>query len=548
MEEIKIGDLIIKPSLNKESKEAHPAIGVVDDVAYVGVWIPCQVIDKDRNIAHKDLLFLVTDRKEVILANDEELRKRDWKLAYKPVKFQNRWPLQCVQEYLKEANTVDPCQMFYKLVETWKAYVDFQDEREYLYHALWDIGSYLHHFFNAYPYPYIGGVKRCGKTKTLTVHSCLAFNAFFSNNMSTSSIYRLIQNARGTLVIDENEKLSQPDRALEFRSLLLSGYKKGAKVYRVEKNRKEELHPEAFEIYSPKVLANIQGLEDVLEDRCKNVYLKRSRNKDILNRDVDENNPQWSKLRNELYVFYLAYWKEILEIYHALSECSEPSVLVNSAGGAFENVEGMELLVGRELELWKGIFAIAIFLDKKLHLTKYTNTLHSPSSLTKQMLELAIDGAEQRRIENMTETGEAILLHILLQLVKDDGYLKVKTIRDEMAKQFDEEQKWLSTRWIGNALRRFGFKEKRRVGTGYEYFFSVSEVQDLAKRMEIDAPPFNLDNILTIATIPETQQGKCGYCSIEGPINREAVLHNKDRIALCDDCAWKIEKQMQKEE
>jgi len=71
-------------------------------------------------------------------------------------------------------------------------------------------------------YFYVGGVKASGKTKVLTLTYCLAFNAIFSNNMSTSTIYRLVQNARSTLLIDETEKLIDPNRAQDLRSILLS--------------------------------------------------------------------------------------------------------------------------------------------------------------------------------------------------------------------------------------------------------------------------------------------------------------------------------------
>jgi len=247
MEEVKIGDLTIKPSLSKDIKEIPPAMGVVDDTAYIGVWVPCEVVDKDGNIAFRDLLYLVTDKRDTILANDEILRQKGWRLAYKPIKFWNRWILKDIQAYLNGA-TIDPCDVFYQVMQAWKEYMEFSDEREYIYHALWDMATYFHHIFNAFPYLFIGGVKRCGKTKNLTLHSCLAFNAFFSNNMSASSIYRLIQNARGTLIIDETEKLSRTadrasERTLEFRSILLAGYKKGEKVYRVEKTSKEALQP-----------------------------------------------------------------------------------------------------------------------------------------------------------------------------------------------------------------------------------------------------------------------------------------------------------------
>jgi len=534
MEEVKVGDLTIKPFLNKEIKEVHPAIGIVDNIAYVGVWVPCEIVGKGGKVAFKDLLYLVTDKCEMILANDEVLRERSWRLAYKPIKFENRWLLNHVKVYLASAN-VDPQRVFNHLVDAWTEYMELPNESEYIYHVLWDMGTYFHHLFNAYPYHYVGGVKRSGKSKDLTLHSCLAFNAFFSNNMSTSSIYRLIQNARGTLLIDETEKLSQPDRALDFRSILLAGYKKGEKVYRVEKTRKEMLQPEAFEVYSPKALANIQGLEDVLEDRCKITFLRKSRNKQIMNREIEISAPRWSELRSELYMFYLAFCKEVKAVYNEISALGELSELVNFAGAQPFDAKDMEFLAGRELEIWKAILSLALFLDRKRCVpNKFTSSL---SSLTSLMLSLAIADAKQRHIENVTETGEAIVVQILQGLVREDNYYKVKTIKDKMAEAFDEEQKWLTTRWVGNALRRLGFKEKRRVGTGYEYKFSVDDVNDLVKRMGVEKPCLTVQEKLELILqkIVELQEER-GVSKIEianqlqEQIPREEILQLIEKL------------------
>jgi len=82
---------------------------------------------------------------------------------------------------------------------------------------------------------------------------------------------------------------------------------------------------------------------------------------------------------------------------------------------------------------------------------------------------LSRDRKKEKRIENVTETGEVILVSTLLKIVQESGYFKVKQIRDFMAKQYYDEQKWLNTRWIGRALGRLGFREKRRLGSGVEY-------------------------------------------------------------------------------
>jgi transposase len=66
-------------------------------------------------------------------------------------------------------------------------------------------------------------------------------------------------------------------------------------------------------------------------------------------------------------------------------------------------------------------------------------------------------------VENRTETLDFLLVQTLLSIVKEDAYYKVKEIKEAMAENFDEPQKWLTTKWIGNALRRLGFTEKRRM-------------------------------------------------------------------------------------
>jgi len=491
---IEVGDGVTITPLTSEYTPIHPSIGVVDATAFIGVWFPCKVTypsrkkGQDPQTKIKDTLFLVTDRKERILANDEVLRGHGWKLAYKPVRLKESWPLKRVQEYLN-GHQSDPAYVFNQILNDWRVYIEFSDDREYILHALWDMGTYFHVLFHAFPYLYIGGIKRSGKSKALTLHSCLALNAFFSNNMSTSSIYRLIQNAHGTLLIDETEKLTNPDRALEFRSILLSGYKRGAVVYRIEKTKTEMLVPEAFEIYSPKTLANIRGLEDVMDDRCIPTIMKRGKNRKITDREIEIESEHWSEL----------HWGDIKAIYTQICELSELTELVNFLRIP-QKISEMNLLTARELELWKPIFAIAKYFDDVLSM--FTNSL---SSLCSQMMSLALEKAKQKQVENITETGEVILAQILCSLVTTNDYYKIKDIRYEMAEQFDEEQKWLNTRWVGNALRRLGFTDKRRVGTGYEYKLTPESVLDLVERLgiELESKPKEPAKVATPPRLPD---------------------------------------------
>ena len=500
MSEKRLEGMTITPLLDEHLEKIHPVIGVVGDTGYVGVWIPSRIEDDKGNVAEKDLLYLVTDKGELIHADDRVLKERGWKLAYKPICFENRWCLEDVKRYLAgDSPPTDPKTILEHVLEQWTTYMELPSFEEYFYAALWDIATYFHPLFNSYPYKYIGGIKRVGKTKELQLHYCIAFNAIFSNNMSPSSIYRLIQNARATLLIDETEKLSNPERSQELRSILLAGYKNGEKVYRVERNRRDQLVPEAFEVYSPKALANISGLEDVLEDRCKVTFLKRSIDRRIADREINVKDPKWSAIRDELYRLYLQHWREVKACYDELNELNE---LVNLLKAY--NFTGYECLTAREWELWKPIIALARFFDKHgMSLSKFTSSLGSLSSLNGEgstgkftgslcslMLSLAIADSKRKHLEDQSESREHVLVEVLLEMASEadnkDRYILVREIRDSMAPRFDgEEQKWLTSRWVGKTLRRLGFTEKDRTSNGYKYLIKRRDVEQLAERLGI---------------------------------------------------------------
>jgi len=442
----------VAPIFDLKWKMIHPAVDAVDGVAYVGVGLPCQVTDNKGKVKLQDYHFLIGSDRSQILCRKEELAKRKIQLSHTVVKLPNRWSLESVKNWLDGKTSADPEALYIAIKTAFEMYIEFEDPAIYDFLTLWTIGTYFFHLFNSYPYLYIGGMKQVGKTKLLTLLSLLCHNGIFSNNISTSSAFRLIQSGRCTLLMDETEVLSNPERQVDFRNMLFAGYKKGALVYRTHK---DTLKPEPFEVYAPKAIANIIGIEDVLEDRCITIIMKRGKNLEIVNKEVPLESEVWQQMRDQLYVFYLSYFNE-------LGELSEQVNFV------------VEALSERELELWKPILALALFFDKYI------------PNLSKHILEFAKQKAEEKKIENLTETLEYILVQTLLECVKGDGFYKVKDIKEAVASCFDEEVRWLTTKWVGNCLRKLGFAEKRRVGTGYEYFLSRGKIEDLAERLGIE--------------------------------------------------------------
>jgi len=438
-----------------KEKFIQPAIGLFNNIFYYGFFIPC----RERNNGKKvDTFCLVTDNKGIIPVNNGKIEKLNAMLSSNPSKINDsRWSFRSIKEYLDGAPTPNPMEVFLKIRNIYEYYIDFSDNEAYDFFSLWSIGTYIYTIFQSYPYVYLHGMKAVGKSKCIALTNCIVFNAIFSGNMTTPTIFRLIEDHGCTLLIDETEKLSSRERQEDFRNILLNGYKFGARAYRTEeKNNSGSYKVKGFDLYSPKMLANISGLDDVLEGRCIRFILKKTHNKEICNRDIKTDSLLWGEIRDDLYVIALTQWKEIKKIYDELKNDSD--------------------IVDRDWELWKPIFAIAKFIG---------------SDLFERMKLLAKVKSTEAHNENVSDTLEYLLVRALLKIVEKDDFYKIKLIRSKMTESYDEEQDCLTHRWIGAALKRLGFIEKRRIGDGTEVRLTVKAVTDMGERLgvlEVDSP------------------------------------------------------------
>lgn len=515
-------ETFIKPLLGEKIITIHPAIDIFEGKAVIGVWLPSEVTevkhvdgkDDEIKISRQMKPYHISSKRELVLL-DDTLKNNGYMLACDPIQTAPRWDLTDVENFItQESLPPDPWGVLKELMEIWREHVDFEDWREYLFRVLWDMGTYFVPIFSTYPYDYVGGVKDTGKTTVLMVHSCLAFNAIGSGNVSTASMYRLIQNARCTFCIDETERLEQrvsdkmSERTYELRNLLLSGYKKGMPVYRSEKREKTgKIVPEPFEVFGPKATASIRGIEEVVGDRCKKTIMRRA-TPGRIKKEVDTEDPRWAALRNKMYRLFLGYWARVREIYSSPLKISELSERVNVT---YEGRQEEEKLYGREGELWKPILTMALLVGEhtptdthgmfgelneynnipapQASLPTFTHSLRSPAQI---MFGLAKESQKSKKAEDLSESAETVLVMVLLRLANtesfEDDYHKVQEIKNIMLQFYDEEQKWINTKWVGSALRRLGFNDSRRLGTGYQYKLTKKKIVDLAARLGVELP------------------------------------------------------------
>jgi len=469
-----------------------PDGGVIEGRAYMGLWLPVKVTG-DHGVKLDWIFHLLFSDGELVPGDPETLSAYGIYLTTKPFYTPLKVSVEMVLN-LNKLEPVDPHQLLSNLLKILSTYIEFDDPRHYVLTAIWVIGSYFYKRFSAYPYLFINAIKRSGKTKLLTVLSLLAYNAVFSMNMSTSSLFRLTQSAGATTLVDETEDLNDPDRKADFRQLFNAGYKRGGYVYRSEKGPNDTFIPTPYDPYSPKGLANIKGLEDVLEDRCIPITMKRGRNQAIINRDVPIDDLIWGEMRDSLSRFYLQEWAAIGQEYEDTADIDSVVSVVSAVSVVKGEVEQKKnIFSGRDWELWRPLLSIT----KKYFFnfpTPPQTTLTTQSTLTtplEDLLGLAIDSITERQAENVTDTGEALLIMGLLNLVQKDAWYGINNIKAAAALYSDELPKWFNNKWIGRALKRLGYKEKRRRGKGMEYRFTPETVEDMADRMAIELPPLD---------------------------------------------------------
>lgn len=158
-------------------------------------------------------------------------------------------------------------------------------EDSYLVTAAWIVAAYLVDEWDRFPHLAITSPeKRCGKSLLLELLSLLVPKPRLTANISPAALYRLTELERPTLLIDESQSLSRrgSEASEVIREMLNAGIAKSAKVMRCGGEGHDKI--EEFSVYSPKVLALIGNLDQVLADRSLPVQLRRKTRTDKVER------------------------------------------------------------------------------------------------------------------------------------------------------------------------------------------------------------------------------------------------------------------------
>jgi Protein of unknown function (DUF3631) len=125
--------------------------------------------------------------------------------------------------------------------------------------------------------------KRCGKTTLLRVIQALVPKPLLASNITAAAIFRTVEIARPTLLIDEGDTFLRENE--ELRGVLNSGHSKDGQVVRLVGDNHE---PRVFSTWCPTVVASIDWLPGTIEDRSIKIIMRRRRGDERVERFRDD--------------------------------------------------------------------------------------------------------------------------------------------------------------------------------------------------------------------------------------------------------------------
>ncbi|MCX6717256.1 MAG: hypothetical protein NTU76_01085 [Candidatus Taylorbacteria bacterium] len=165
--------------------------------------------------------------------------------------------------------------------------------------------SWVYDDFNELPYIRAIGDYGTGKSRFLKTVGSICYLPIITNGAtSVSPIFRILNDFRGTLILDEAD-FRYSDMTSDMIKILNNGFAKGNPVLRSESNNNKSFDVKAFNVFGPKIIATRTNYKDeALESRMitedMNLNTKRE---DIKTNIVDNFNKEALGIRNKLLMF-----------------------------------------------------------------------------------------------------------------------------------------------------------------------------------------------------------------------------------------------------
>lgn len=138
--------------------------------------------------------------------------------------------------------------------------------------AAWTVHTYCFSYFRHSPrLGFTSPEKRCGKTTALDALALLVCAPVTTANVTAAALFRTIELAAPTLLIDEADTFLRENE--DLRGAINAGHKRGGQVIRCVG---DDAEPRAFSVFAPAAIAAIGRLPGTIQDRALMVRMKRA--------------------------------------------------------------------------------------------------------------------------------------------------------------------------------------------------------------------------------------------------------------------------------
>lgn len=259
------------------------------------------VIEEIYKPENSEFLFAVYDGEEVKFKEKVEIGEETYIPLKSPLIEKSAVLLPSgVEEYHSTAALIDEIKSFiHKYYEYPKVFEDL--DPYYVLHT-WNYDK-----FSVTPYRRVLGDYGTGKSRFLRVLGSICYRPFFSSSASSiASVYRMIDEFYGTVIIDEADFYSTNYHA-DIVKILNCGYKKGTPIFKCEL---ETFKPQAFNVYCPKIVASRERYDDqALESRFITHETDICTRTDIPTNLPNEFHEEAKNLRNKLLLWRLKNYR-----------------------------------------------------------------------------------------------------------------------------------------------------------------------------------------------------------------------------------------------
>jgi hypothetical protein len=325
-------------------------------------------------------------------------------------------------------------------------------EEDYIILALYVAMSFVYQVFDAIPLVIISGEKGTGKSELGDAVAKVAFNATIIGQGSAAGLVRLLNEARGLVVLDDLESVGRSLGDASFSDLnqmLKLSYKKqtGRKAI-TDKSGKTTI----FDFYGPKVINNTRGVDSVLGSRMVHVRTRRMPEAVRQAARITGSDPgRLVSLRNELHVWGMANARPVHERYLSLmgrkgDRCDEISATLRAIAEMAED------------DTFSSVLELALARQPARRAR-----VDDPVALLKEAVYNCVRQGAVRELS-------ASQLSLELRLIAD------QSLPQDLAEQ---SQAWRQPEWIGHQLRALEIRDAGKKVSRVRLYGVITRVYEL---------------------------------------------------------------------